>query len=159
MWIGDDFYDGGVNFRPGPERVFGNMRSVSYQFEGTIYNNETIEKMRKLIHDNHIFDTDADLKSEAAIEELMMPILEFYFNKKFFHRICKVFWTDPFYNASIENINEQLPKDNNVFMVKRVGRNIDDKIRMYINNLKTIPPTIVFSRNNPDKKLSAVVPP
>ena len=100
--------------------------------EGSIFDYDIFEKITDYIDNNNLWKK---VTNESVFEEHLLTILEYYFVKSIRNRICKVYWENNNYLVTKENIIELLKHTNDICFVKRVERNIDDPIRVFIRNL------------------------
>ena len=100
--------------------------------EGATYNFHLMNRIYNFIYDNKIFDL---VEKEMCFEEVLFPSLERYFNGKLVNRYCKVYLYQHNSTPTIEDIIKLLNKDGIQCIVKRVKRNMQHRIRQFINKL------------------------
>jgi hypothetical protein len=98
----------------------------NYQHEGALYEKEQFEKIANFCEK---FDLKNKVEHNIAFEEVIFTSLDSYFHKYVRPRICKVFWDMPAYTPTIEQIEQE-----NLFMVKRIGREYNNPLRKYIRD-------------------------
>jgi hypothetical protein len=105
------------------------------QMEGRLYSQELIEKIADLIEENKILSM---APGELIAEEIFLPSLEKYFcNDKNVEKYCKVYWGNPNLEVTIEDIHDvRNNNDKNIYCVKRIHRDLNHPVRVYINNLQ-----------------------
>jgi hypothetical protein len=101
------------------------------QHEGCVLSWDLAECMNKYLRINNVFNL---VEKETQFEEILLPSLEIYFQGSIGYRYCKVYWENPGYMATRNDISEIINSNNNVCVVKRVPRDLNSDIRKFINN-------------------------
>jgi hypothetical protein len=92
--------------------------------EGAIYRYEVFEQIIQYIRRNQLLKK---IQTRVPVEELLFPMIENLICNAMNPRICKIYWKRKNYTPLIEDIERE---EN--YMVKRVDRKIDDRLRLYI---------------------------
>lgn len=103
------------------------MKLIHEPHEGAIYKSKIFEK---IIHYTRRFELMKKIRTRVPVEELLLPILENYICNGLNPRICKVYWERKNFTPTIEDIDL---KEN--YMIKRIDRKINDRLRVYIRNM------------------------
>lgn len=108
-----------------------NIALYGSQHEGRIYSKYMFNEIFKEINKLEIFNL---IQMETVFEEFLLSTFEKYLYGINVPVICKIFWSNPNYKASINDIENIRKEDSNISIVKRVFRKMDDPIRKYINS-------------------------
>ncbi len=103
-----------------------NIKLVYNQHEGAIYHKDVFMKIINITKNHKLFKK---IKNKIPVEEVLIPILENYVSNGINPRICKVYWERKNYTPNKDDI---LKNEN--YMVKRIDRKINDKLRVFIRD-------------------------
>ena len=105
------------------------MALYDSQHEGRVYVKYMFNELNNEITKLKIFDL---IQVDTLFEEFLLSTFERYLFGTEVPIVCKIFWSNHNYIASIEDIEKIRKDDSIISVVKRVSREIDDPIRKYI---------------------------
>lgn len=106
-----------------------NIEPTNFQHEGLILLPKQIEMIADFGNKHFTILTECTFPVEEII---FSSILKSYFGKYPFISICKIFWDKVNYNPSFIDIMKLLKSRNDIYIVKRINRNIKDNLRTRI---------------------------
>ena len=103
---------------------------VYAQHEGFVMSWDLVKNINKYMRKNNFFNI---VECETVFEEIIFPSLEKYFQGNVGNRYCKIYWQNWNIDATIDDIKQLQNINNDVYIVKRVPRDLNSEVRKFLS--------------------------